>query len=1059
MSTSEYPKKFKVYTASAGAGKTFRLSLDYLKIALREPSTKFRSILAITFTVKATNEMKARILEACKAFSRANMEELTGRNAALLSQLQKEVDWTIEEIAEKASILYKTILHNYSDFAISTIDSFSQRIIRSFAYDLGKPINFDIELDSTKTADYLTAKLLSKVGAEDQNFTELMVQFFEEKLKERDSIFIQYDIQQAIKIMFNDESFEPMKQLEHLNSEQLLSIGKAIQSKYYSIKKTIQTLGKEATDLISHNGLEFQDFRGAKRSSVAYHFNRVQADFSVQASATFEKAVRGDVNWFSNTNGSPGEEFERQLSYIGSQLIALGKDALLIDELQKAFPRIAMLVTLRELFTAYQNEEEFLLISEFNKIISEQVQGQPAPFLYERVGERYEHILIDEFQDTSIMQWHNLVPLVVESLDKAEENESLVVGDSKQAIYRWRGGETKQLTHLPKLLGSETDMVLQDSERTLELYFDNQPMEYNFRSREEIVHFNNTLFEFITNRNELSAFHSIYNSYFQKASNKNSGGYIRADRVEKKSRGEETETYHNRVFEIVEDQLKQIENNGYSLHDVAILCRNNKELVAIAEFLQAKNIRVSSKESLRLQQEKAIAVFPSLVEWLAYPHNQLLQAEIVNFFVQQKHIQKDAHFMNKQIGNRNIKHVAEFAKLMNQFAPDLKFEQLNRAELLPLWEQFVSWLPQALQNSSYVSFFRDELWNFVSIHGNNMELFVEWWKEQHEKLFIKTSDASPGIQLLTIHKAKGLEFEVVMMPFANWKFSVGSTYGWVSTEHFPVEEPKQAYISLKSDLQNTELQPVIAASKQDNYLDNLNLLYVATTRAVSELYFIVDDNTKANIEDCTTMSQYLNHFFEWNDANTLEFGSPTTAKEQQKEPQNELILQQSEKEFGQVGVAVNNRASVIWNDEIRGKIDYGSVVHSLLEHISTVQDISPVLYQAVADGLITDEQQAEFQQLVAQVVEHKELAAFFSGKQAVFAEQGILTPDGKEFIPDRMVINEETKTVQLVDFKTGSPSNHHQNQLNHYAELLEQMNYTVVEKKLVYLQNFEIVSL
>lgn len=1062
MQQPEIQKKFKVYTASAGAGKTFRLTLEYLKIALRNPTQKFRRILAITFTVKATNEMKARIIEACKAFSKANIEELVGRNLALLLALEKETHWTREQIAKKSYELYRTILHNYGDFAVSTIDSFSQRIIRSFAYELGKPINFEIELDTAKIADHLTAKLLAKVGAEDKNFTELIVNFFEEKLKEDDSIYIEYDIQKAVKIMLEDDSQEPIAKLSKFSSEQLLNIGKEIDKKYYQLQKIIEAEGEKAVNLMKEFGFQITDFSGGKARSVAYHFERVIQNSKTQPSDTFKKVSRGDANWFTKSSKISNPELESQLSEIAARLVNLASEVLMISEIKKSFPRMAMLVELRRIFNEYQNEEEFLLISEFNKIISEQVKGQPAPFLYEKVGEQFEHILIDEFQDTSVMQWHNLVPLVVESLEKSAENESLVVGDSKQAIYRWRGGETKQLTALPKLIGSENDVNLQDSERTFDLYLEREPMEYNFRSREEIVKFNNRLFQFITDRDELTPFHQIYKESSQKPFRKTSGGYIQMNQIERKATGEEKQHYYDRLFQVFEEQLNQVFSHGYSGGDIAIICRNNRELELIAQFLQEKGKSFTSKESLRLRHEKAIEIFPSLVRLFAYPHHQILQAEVANFLLDYGVIQADRKKVNELIGKKRLTSLSGFAKLMEEIEPTLQFTQLNQAELLPLWEQFVSWLPIDLQNSTYVSFFRDELWQFITINGNNLEAFLDWWDENYDELFVKSSDAAEGIQLLTIHKSKGLEFEVVMMPFSNWKFTVSTENRWVTTDLYPDDNLRDAYLPMKKEMGETAIASEFQQSKEDIYLDNLNLLYVATTRAVSELYLIIDDFSEKNKKELigvAQINQFLNTYFDWGNSNEMSFGQPTTAKRKAKAELNEIQLPVKQAVFGQVGVAVNNRASVIWSEDVRDKIDFGSVVHTLLENIKSRQDISPAVYQAVADGFITEEQQEELQSMIQNVVDHPDLTDYFQRNLNILAEQAIITPEGKEFIPDRIILNENENTVKILDFKTGKQNSSHKKQIEAYAELLKLMNYKVIEKKLVYLQPFEIQSI
>lgn len=1057
MTKVTYPKKFKVYTASAGAGKTFRLTLEYLKIALRNPKTKFRTILAITFTVKATNEMKARIIEACKAFGETEAGNLTGRNKALFVELKKETPWSDGEIKEKSQLLFKTILHNYGDFAVSTIDSFSQRIIRSFAYELGKPINFDIELDTAKTADYLTAQLLAKVGGENKDFTKLVVNFFNEKLKEDDSIYIEYDIREAVKIMLDDDSREALQQLKKVNSKQLLQIGKKIDENYYQLQSKLDAIGTEVKLLMDQNNYDLSDFHYGK-SGFMNVFLKIANGEEPTLGARFQKTIFEEGKFFKDINKSD-ELFEQKVIELGQQIPNLYNDFIMLSAVKKSYPRMALLAELRKLFETYQQEEEFLLISEFNKIISEHVKGQPAPFLYEKVGERFDHILIDEFQDTSVMQWHNLVPLVVECLSKEEENESLVVGDSKQAIYRWRGGETKQLTHLPKLLGSENDPILQDSQRTLNLYYDNKPMEFNYRSKENIVQFNNDLYEFIIDKTELEAFHPIYESYCQKPFQQNTGGYIRLNQVEKKGQGEEKELYHQRVFEIFEEQLRAVDKNGYSGNDIAVLCRNNKELQFVADYLQRNSISFTSRESLHLEQEKAVSVFPSLVRLMVYPQNQILQAEIANYLLKIRGKDRTPHEINTAIGNKKMKSFSAFASFLQQIDSTLVLNNLNRTELLPLWEQYVSWLPIETQNSAYISFFRDELWEYISVHGNHFEGFLDWWEEEKEKLFIKSSDTANGIQLLTIHKAKGLEFNVVMMPFANWKYSYGVDSKWVQTDAFPEQEISKVYLPMTKALESSEIAASLSQSKEDNYLDNLNLLYVATTRAVSELYMIIDDDSsKKSLLELSSINQFLNRYLKWNGATSLEFGLPTTAEVKREDQEATIQLPIRSEAFGQVGVVVNNRASVIWSEEVRDKIDFGSVVHSLLESISNLQEILPTVYQAIAQGIITESQQQEVEDILTTVVTHNNLQDYFQLKNKVLAEQSIITPEGNEYIPDRIAFDDNEKTVKLLDFKTGKPKNAHQNQLELYASLLEKMNYQVVEKIIVYLQPFKIIS-
>ena len=1058
MTDQKKINRFQVYTASAGAGKTYKLTLEYLKIALRKPEEKFQKILAITFTVKATNEMKQRILEACKAFSQADEIELTGRNKSLFNDVLEQENYTEQEIIAKAKNLFKQLLHNYGDFAVSTIDSFSQRIIRSFAYELKKPINFDIEIDKAKTADYLTSQLLAKVGGEDKQFTKLVTSYFNEKLQEDDSTYIENDILNAVEIMLDESSEEALQQLQQLEPKQLVEVQNKLFQNYLNLKKTIEDLGNEALVLIKNGGLKIEDFRGGSRSSVR-HFETVTKDVFKEPVATFIKIVNGETSWFTGNTSYP--ELENQLAQIGEKLIKLYPEIVITNELRKVFPKMAMLAELRKLFETYQNEEEFLLISEFNRIISEHVKGQPAPFLYEKVGEKYEHILIDEFQDTSVMQWHNLVPLVVESLLKDEHNESLIVGDSKQAIYRFRGGETRQLNMLPKLMGSEDDFILQENEQTLSHFFGSTPLEYNYRSREEIVNFNNQLYGFVNGQSELHPYHEIYCTAHQRPSREGSGGYVQANVVEKRDYKEESyDEFNERWFDQIKEQIDQVLKHGYEESDIAILCRKNKELQLIASYLQLHNYNFISKESLSIIHEKAVEVFPSLVRLFIYPSNQILQAEIANLLIDYGLLNISHHQVNQDIGRKKFTTIQAFSKYIQSINSEIQLTKMNQAELLKLWEQYVSWLPAKTQNSSYISFFRDEIWEQIQIHGNNIEAFLDWWDETKENLYIKSGDDATGIQLMTIHKAKGLEFEVVLLPYANWSFT-STDNKWVKTDQIPSEQVDRAYFKMKNDLASTSIQSEVIENKQANFLDSLNLLYVATTRAVSELYFIVDNSTLARgktIAEASNLSQFLHEFFQFGESTEISFGSATHPDEKQSKYKQEILLSQEAKSFEQVEVVVNNRASAIWNDEVRGKIDFGSILHKLLETIKTEQDVQPVLYNALSEGIITEQMLDEVSQMLHQVVNNEQLKPYFMGSQSILAEQSILTPDGQEFIPDRIILHEDN-SIQLLDFKTGQQKSAHQAQLEQYTQLLTQMGYTVTEQLIVYLQPFEIISL
>lgn len=1058
MSSQVFDKKFKVYTASAGSGKTFRLTVDYLKIALRYPETKFKRILAITFTVKATNEMKARILEACQAFSTLKEQPLTGRNKALFDALQADVPWSEDEIAERAKVLYHKILHNYSDFGVSTIDSFSQRLIRSFAFELDIPMNFEVQIDQAETLDLLIARLLDRVGEVDKELTVLVQNFFDEKLKESDSLRLKDDLVKSAQLMLKEESERAREKLSHLELKDIIALQKEIDQRFFKARQSVFDICNSVLSELQARGLELTDLSGGTRSVGNIFQKSLIEPIPKDITKTFKDCASGEKSWFTKKSPYYESDLEQVLSSYATQYLDAVPKLIMAQAVKNSFYQVALIAELYRLYKDYQKEEDILLISEFNQIISAEVKDQPAPFLYEKVGEQYQHLLIDEFQDTSVMQWHNLLPLVTETLSKQEYNESLVVGDSKQAIYRFRGGETRQLTHLPQVLGSENDINLKEMQGILERDFISEKMPFNFRSKQVVVNFNNALFQFIAEHDAFLPYRDIYQTYHQEPFDKSGQGFVNLSFISKPSKDEE-ETINDRFLWATLKQVQLIEERGIALGKVAILCRRNKELKWIAQCLQENGYEIESQETLAINQKKYIHLFISFVRLFYQPSNQILQAEVANGFALYGILSQDVHQLNAEIGQKKMKTIKEVSEWLSQYNAKLNLLEMNETELFNLFEQYVSLMPIEVQQSDYTSFFKNELFEFVSKYGNYIDGFLEWWALNEHKLYVKSAENKNAIKLITIHKSKGLEFDIVLMPFANWKIRPVTEDIWLEVNEMNDTVLNEYYIPLTSKITMTSLAEQVEQNEESQYLDNLNLLYVATTRAVSELYIITEKHKKiGNLDRPNQISTVLNAFIDDENAVVETYGQPVEFyDEEETKTQAELILNAQAVEFGQASVAVKNKASVIWSETVREKIDFGEVVHSLLEEIQTEQDVQLVVMKAVNEGLITNQDAENIQKLLFNVVQHEELSPFFMQNEYVLSEQSILTPNGNEFIPDRILIQDNQ--VQILDFKTGDKQSKHQSQINQYADLLVQMGYQITDKKLVYVNPLEIERL
>lgn len=1046
MEQQNNSKTFTVYTASAGSGKTFRLTLEYLKIALQNPSYKFKRILAITFTVKATNEMKARIVDACKTIAEMDITPLSVRNKAIFEQLVEETNFDERELQERASSLYKQLLHNYGDFAISTIDSFSQKIIRSFAYELQVPMQFETVIDTSPIKDYLVESTLQHVGGSDKDYTTLLIQFFRDKLLHEDSIRIEDDIESAVNEVLSESSLLARKKLGDIETKEFIQVQKQLSKDLILLEKKLKDIASQAMELFDTSTYGEIDLKGKSRSPF-HTFRRLLDNPATKISDTF-KANIITPQWLDKKIDD--DNFQQKLSSFADEIATIQEQVIILGIFRKHFSKNALLSILSKFLSDYKKEEEIVLISEFNELISEQVKGQPAPFIYEKIGDRYTHLLLDEFQDTSVTQFHNLLPLITEMIEKESEPKSLIVGDSKQAIYRFRGGETEQLTRLPNLIGSEDDSILQEYEQSLNRHLGEESLAYNYRSYSEIVGFNNRLFKFITDQQEFHSYGDVYKEVEQKVQNKDTGGYISITRVDKKDTEEEKSVEIKRRMDVLLEHIKRLKSQGFKYRQIAIIGRKNDHLLESAMMLQANQIPFSSKESLKLNQENYITLFPAMIEIILTPDNQIIQAKIIDRLQEIGLIQKEKHQLHAEIGLHDIENLHDFNALIKRYVPTVDLLSFEGSDLLQSFEIYVSWLPVEYRQSLFISFFRDEIMQVIQQVGNNSEAFLDWWVTNNDKLKIKEGDDSKdAIQLYTIHASKGLEFDVVLMPFADWGINKGGSK-WVDTDLLG-KNISVANIPLTTKLEGTRYEDHLNEKNRNIILDHLNFLYVAVTRAVKELHFIslLPEKDKYNLEKLPDMGNVFNAFI--NDLSTTTWvqGSPvietrdkTGFKESWMiEPFNEADLQGE--------MVVQHKSRVIWNPNIVEKIEYGELIHHLLSQIKSPEQIEQTIDSAISSGELPMYLKAELVEQFNTVIKQTELTDFFDTTKRIVSERAILLPDGKEYIPDRIVFSSD-KNCKLLDFKTGQEKSQHQTQIGNYADILEQMGYTVTDKFIVY---------
>ncbi|MDD4603941.1 MAG: UvrD-helicase domain-containing protein [Bacteroidales bacterium] len=1039
---------FTVYRSSAGSGKTFTLVKEYLKIILSEPHD-FRHILAITFTNKAAAEMKERVLSALREIS-SNAE--TGHGSALMAILATETGLTPPVLVKRASQVLAMILHNYSDFAIGTIDGFSHRIIRSFAHDFGLPAQFNVGLDSEELLTMAVDLLLEKAG-NDEELTRFLVKFIEIRMDEDKSWNIDRILTNFASVLMDEEGQEHIVALRSLTLTDFSKITATLYTLISGFEKKIQLLGKEGAEMIRKSGISPDVFFQGEKGISKYFDYLASGKFDKMEPNSFVRKMVESDKWTSG-KATPAdialvEQIKPALLLLYQKIIALldgGRESFALQKLltKTIFP-LAVLNEIERILTELKKQKKLVHISEFNKRISSIVMREPVPFIYERLGEKYHHLMIDEFQDTSRLQWQNFVPLMENALASGYFN--LVVGDGKQAIYRWRNGDVNQFSQLPALQDSDKNPLIKQREQALKNNFLEKNLQRNFRSKQEIVTFNNRFFGFLSDLLDDNG-KRVYRDLRQEVDPEKTGGYIRIQFLDGKNRRNFEETNLGAVLLLIRALCEE----GYALRDIAILCRKNDQASMIARRLMGEGIKVVSAESLLLKESPEVRFLISFLRLLYTAENPVTHAEIAGYLFQTKRL-KESSWPETLKNCLPISGDGFFTWLNNQ-GWRLQKDDLLSLPLFDLCETLIRQFNLNTPVDPYLQFFLDSVFGFMNLDLANAGDFLDWWEAHKDKLSLVVPEALDAVKIMTVHKAKGLQFPVVIFPFATEAKRQTRDYLWVDLHEEEFPELRTSLVKVEKDLENTIFRDLYQEEDRKSLLDLINLLYVVMTRPEERLYVLTSGSQEKSVK-----AQSIPAFFEsflkaegvWNPDQTIyESGKKSKPLVKTSSPADALPLTSFISEEWRDKLKIRLRAPEFWDvEQPLGNIQFGTLVHALLEKINTQRDVEPALHQAIVMGVIAREKIEPVRRMLDQVIFHAELGRYYSDAVKVKTEPEILLPDGKVARPDRVVFDNGHPVV--IEYKTGKKDPRHIEQLNQYGDFLLEMGYDQVTKYLVYL--------
>ncbi len=1037
---------FVLYRSSAGSGKTYTLVKEYLKIVLKNPE-RFKNILAVTFTNKAAGEMKDRIIQALRNLAGA-------KDPGFENQLKKEMG-EVDNLRERSSEILIHILHNYSDFAIMTIDSFIHKVIKAFALEIGLPLNFGIDLNYEKLETHVLERLLASVGI-DRFITKVILEFVFSRLVEEKSWNIEGDIRRFEREILKEKNIDWVRgiaALDQVDFDQLMNQLISFCSQYV---KKLNHLGSQALNLIREAELTVADFAYKDRGAAGFLQKCVELREGGIKKLSLGNRFR-EGQWYSNSTPAEikaaienllkkglGEITEEIISYFDHN----HKGALTAAFIKDNIYLTAVINRIRMLIDGYKKKNNMIPIAELNVKVYEIVKNSPIPFIYSIIGEKYNHYLIDEFQDTSTLQWENLFPLIANALGYDFFN--MAVGDGKQSIYRWRGSdwEIMQKDILERIPGQQLTIKTLDN---------------NFRSRGNIVEFNNLFFEklrdFYKKENENVDLGQIYSEIAQEPVKKQ-GGFVSLQFIEPAGpEGDTDEVVFMRVNQIINDCRAR----GYDYGDMAILVRENKEGQRLADNLLRNRVPVVSPDSLILAKNSLVRFFIDVLSYLNNPADRIAESSIIYYLALHRKQNPLAPFT---IGSYFLEG-REW-----DITPETR-EFFSRREYLihmPVYEVVeevsrIFHLQESLdfRTSGYLQAFLDIVAGFTAENSVDISSFLDWWEFNKEEFAMIVPETKPAVRIMSIHKAKGLEFPVVIVPYANWGHNIDKQLWLTPAPPLPTEPPLDIPMPVNTSkvLEETYFRGGYQKEKEKVLIDNINLLYVAFTRARDNLYIITqpkrrnenDELLKGLARPLMQVDQQLEGAF--------VFGEPTRKEEKIEKPED-IEYQETDRLISNKWyekISIRRKAKEFWRFDTDRRAEQrsrGLLVHQLLAKIRTFSDAASALDAALFSGDMAAEERGILEEKIAEILANDRAREWFNPEQQVFIESPIITDEGL-LRPDRLIISEGR--VVIIEFKTGGKDSSHVNQMLRYRHAVQAMGYQKIDAYLFYLDTQEVVPL
>ena len=1064
-----------IYKASAGSGKTFTLSVEYIKLLIKDPQS-YRSTLAVTFTNKATEEMKLRILSQLYG-----IWKLLPDSKSYIDKIKEDLDVTEEYMSERAGIALHNIVHNYSYFRIETIDSFFQSVLRNLARELDLTANLRIELNDYQIERNAVDELINSLDENSELLTWIM-EYIRENMDDDKDWNVIGNIKRFGENIFREYYKTNSKKL----NERLLEEGffKQYTTKLRQMRNEaeveMQNEAAQFFDALNHNGIEIDDLNNGKNGPAGYFIKIKKGIYNnTIVNKRLQKVLDegSESSWVKQKSSKETQDIVRELA--NSTLTPLVHHA--EDVRQKNWYIYGSAVlTLRHLnqlrlLNSIENkvrmmnvEQNRFLLSDTHTLLHSLIRDTDSPFIFEKIGNYLENIMIDEFQDTSTVQWQNFKVLLEECMSHGEQQGNLIVGDVKQSIYRWRSGDWRMLNNIEREFPYLNSMLNVCS------------LDTNYRSSRRVITFNNAFFkraselEYADQKSSTPDTSSpeqlkkAYSDVAQKVpSFRDNHGYVSINLLP-------NEDYRQQALQKTAEAVSLLLDSGANYSDIAILVRSNDIIQLIAEFFanELPDVKIVSDEAFRLDSSVSVNIIVNAMLWLTHPDNILAKAYIAKAY-QTYVLEKSEQETNKLLAT---------AEGIDSALPCALIDKRNDLLTMPIFElaeQIYTLfnIGNIKGEDAYLYAFYDALTDFIANNTADIDSFVEEWNDSIAEKTIQAS-AIDGIRIITIHQSKGLEFEHVVIPFCDWTLEKGNTI-WCTPQVEPYNELPLIPVDFSaSQMKGTIYEFDYNEEHLQNCVDNLNLLYVAFTRAASSLFVIAQRGTPSSrsyiVEQAITDIKLEGSSLDGDPSDKkaellFSYGELEIVETKAKKKSDNIFTPEVENmnvdmatfsnkvEFKQSNKSRDFVADDDENtdDDDRKQLSYiktGKILHYLFSTINTTDDIDTSLAQLDMDGLIeeSDTNIKRLHDMLHKRFSNRQVADWFSSRWTLFNECTILDYDAatdtvREHRPDRVMKDEKTGEVVIVDFKFGSPRPEYVEQVNRYKALTQDMGYPNVK--------------